>query len=391
MIMRVFRRLLAGFVGLVRRDRMARDVDEELRAYFEASIEEKMRGGMPVDDARRAARLELGSAAAIKDSVMDVGWESVVESTWLDLRYGVRGLIKAPGFTATVVLTLALAIGATTAIFSLLDAVLLKSLPVRDPERLVLVGGSQYPVFQAFQQTGVFVDLLATSGVTSLDSDLGDGQRQRAAVSLVSGSYFSTLGVPAVIGRTLSRDDDRVPGQHPVAVVSHRYWQERLGRDPNVAGRTIRISATPITIVGVAPSGFFGEEVGVAPDLWIPLTMWGSVVPGPEPAAESRDRLAAIDWPGTTRRARLRSSPQAHGDLQAGPDRCFRTCRIRRPAARHRRRHRLASTGGEGTVGGADRVRPPAGAADGRGRSRPADRLRQHRESAARAVGGTAP
>jgi predicted permease len=280
MIMRAFRRLLAGFVGLVRRDRMARDVDEELRAYFDASIEEKMRGGMPVDDARRAARLELGSAAAIKDSVMEVGWESVVESTWLDLRYGVRGLIKAPGFTATVVLTLALAIGATTAIFSLLDAVLLKSLPVRDPERLVLVGGSQYPVFQAFQQTGVFVDLLATSGVTSLDSDLGDGQRQRAAVSLVSGSYFSTLGVPAVIGRTLSRDDDRVPGQHPVAVVSHRYWQERLGRDPNVAGRTIRISATPITIVGVAPSGFFGEEVGVAPDLWMPLTMWGSVVPG---------------------------------------------------------------------------------------------------------------
>src|SRR5215217_5202408 len=258
-IMRTLRRLIGGFAGLWRRDRLAHEIDDELRAYVEASVDEKMRAGMSTEQARRAVRLELGSVAAVKDGVLDVGWESVAESTWLDLRYGVRGLIKSPGFSATVITTLALAIGATTAIFSLLDAVLLKSLPVKAPEQLVSVGGSQYPVFLAFQQqTDVFVDLLASSGVTSLDADPGDGQRQRAAVSLVSGSYFSTLGVPAAIGRTFGREDDRIAGQHPVAVASHRYWQEHLGGDPHVAGRTVRISGTPITVIGVAPPGFFG-------------------------------------------------------------------------------------------------------------------------------------
>lgn len=280
-MMRPLRRVIGGVVGWWRRDRLAHELDAELQAYVEASIDENMRAGMSLEEARRATQLELGSAAAVKDRVYDVGWESVVESAWLDFRYGVRGLIKSRGFTLTVVATLALAIGATTAIFSLLDAVLLKSLPVREPEQLVLVGGAQYPVFQAFQrQTDVFVALLATSGVTPLDSDVGDGQRQRAAVSLVSGSYFPTLGVPAALGRTFGHEDDRAAGRHAVAVASHRFWQDRLGRDPNVIGRVIRISSTPITIVGVAPAGFFGDEVGVAPELWMPLTMWGSVVPG---------------------------------------------------------------------------------------------------------------
>ena len=236
---------------------------------------------MTSEAATRAARLKLGSAESVKDSVRDVGWESTVESVWQDVRYALRSLRKSPGFTAATTLTLALGIGATTAIFSLLDAVILKSLPVRNPEELVLVGGPQYPVFQAFRQhTDIFIDLCATSGVTPLDLEVETGVRERAAVSLVSGSYFSTLGIQAAKGRLFDVQDDRGMGEPPVAVASYGYWQRRLGGDAADRDRVVRISGTPVTIVGVAPPGFFGEQVGVAPDLWVPLTQWGQLVPG---------------------------------------------------------------------------------------------------------------
>ena len=231
-VTRMVRRTIAGFAGLWRRDRLAAELDAELGAYFESAVDEHLRAGLSREDAIRAARRELGSTAAVRDRVHDVGWESVAESVWLDARYGARGLVRAPGFTTTVILTLSLAIGVTTAIFSLLDAILLKPLPVRDPDRLVLVGGPQYPVFEAFRQrTDIFVDLLATSGVTPLDVDAGDGRRERTGVSLVSGSYFSTLGVEAALGRTFTREEDRIPGAHPIAVASFGYWQRHLAGD----------------------------------------------------------------------------------------------------------------------------------------------------------------
>ena len=130
------------------------------------------------------------------------------------------------------------------------------------------------------QHTNIFTDLFATSGVTSLDVEVENGVRERTDLSLVSGGYFSTLGVKAAIGRTFTADDDRTPGAHPIAVASYGYWQRRFGRDATVLNRVVRISGTPITIVGVAPPGFFGEQVGAAPELWIPLTMWAQIVPG---------------------------------------------------------------------------------------------------------------
>ena len=164
-----------------------------------------MRAGMLRGEATRAARLEVGSMEAVKDRVRDAGWESAVESVWQDVRYAVRGLRRSPGFAIVAVSTLALGIGATTAIFSLLDTVMLRFLPVKDPESLVLVGGSQYPVFQAYQaHTNIFTDLFATSGVTSLDVEVENGVRERTDLSLVSGGYFSTLGVQAAIGRTFT-------------------------------------------------------------------------------------------------------------------------------------------------------------------------------------------
>jgi predicted permease len=280
--MGLFTRVIGGFRGLLWKTRAENELDAELREFLEAGIGQKMRTGMSRAEAVRAARMELGSVEAVKDRVRDAGWESVFESICRDVRYAVRTLRRSPGFTAVSVLTLALGIGATTAIFSLLDAVLLKSLPVRDPDELVLVqSGGQYPVFQAFrQQTGIFVDLFASGGVTPLDVEIQNGPREPTDVSLVSGSYFSTLGTQAALGRTFTINDDITPGDHPVAVASYGYWQRRFGRGTAILNQVVRISGTPITIIGVAPAGFFGEQVGAAPDLWVPLTMWGKVVPG---------------------------------------------------------------------------------------------------------------
>jgi predicted permease len=274
-------RIIGGFRGLFERTRIEQELDDELRAFLEAGIEQKMRAGMGRAEAMRAARLELGSAAAVKDRVRDAGWESLVESFWRDVRYAVRMLRKSPGFTAAAVLTLALGIGATTAIFGLMDAVLLKPLPVRNPDELTTIRPLHYQAFQAFQRhTEIFAGLCGTSGVTPLDAEIRNGPPERADVSLVSGGYFSVLGVSAAIGRTFTVADDRIPGAHPIAVASYGYWERRFGRDAAILNSVVRISGQPITIVGVAQPGFFGEQVGAAPDLWVPLTMWGQLVPG---------------------------------------------------------------------------------------------------------------
>jgi predicted permease len=210
-----------------------------------------------------------------------------------DIRYGIRMLPKKPGFTAVAALSLALGIGANTAIFSLLDAVLIKTLPVERPEQLVLFGKGEsmgmtsgfpdeswdlfsYPFYRQVQQrTDVF------SGVASLLSipwnvhgfvNAG-GDIEQMQVQLVSGSYFPVLGVNAGLGRVLTEADDQTPGAHPVAVVSYAWWQQRLAGDPSAVGKTITIDNVAYTIVGVAPREFFGTTVGSSPDLWVPLAM----------------------------------------------------------------------------------------------------------------------
>jgi len=213
-----------------------------------------------------------------------------------DIRYGLRVLLKKPGFTLIAVLSLALGIGANTAIFSLTDAVLIKTLPVRQPEQLVLFGNGRdigvklglpnssfdlfsYPFYRQVQQrTDVF------SGVASLlsmqwnmhgfvNSNGSGNEIEQMKVQLVSGTYFPVLGVNAGLGRLFMDADDQTQGGHPVAVVSYAWWQQRLGGDPAAVGKTITIDNIAYTIVGVAPKEFFGTSVGSAPDLWIPLAM----------------------------------------------------------------------------------------------------------------------
>ena len=210
-----------------------------------------------------------------------------------DVRYGIRMLLKKPGFTLVAVLSLALGIGANTAIFSLLDAVLIKTLPVQEPQQLVLFGKGldqgasigppignvdlfSYPFYRQVQQrTDMFsgvASLLSMTwpvhGFVNSSSDI-----EQLEVQLVSGSYFPVLGVNAGLGRVLTEADDQNQGGHPVAVVSYAWWQHRLGGDPAVIGRTLKIDDITYNIVGVAPKEFFGTTVGSAPDLWIPLSM----------------------------------------------------------------------------------------------------------------------
>jgi hypothetical protein len=202
-----------------------------------------------------------------------------------DFRYALRTLLKAPAFTIVVVLTLALGIGANTAIFSLTDQVLLRMLPVKAPERLVLFDGPgpfrgrsfnsptfSYPMYRDFRDQNTVFDGVIARFPAPLTL-LTNGQAERVNGELVSGNYFEVLGVRAHIGRTLTADDDRTPGGHPVAVLSHSYWMRRFAGDPTVLNRTVSLNGLPMTIVGVAPAGFFGIAVGESPDVMVPVMM----------------------------------------------------------------------------------------------------------------------
>jgi predicted permease len=217
-----------------------------------------------------------------------------------DLGYALRKLRKSPGFAAVAVITLALGIGANTAIFSLLNAVLLRNLPVKEPQQLMLFGkgtwrGSvndmpnrswqlfSYPFFREFRRKNeVFSDVAAIDSILFATHGrvAGGANLEKVNAELVSGTYFNVLGVRPILGRVLTDADDQAPGGHPIAVASYSWWQRRLGKDPAVVGKTVSIASTVYTIIGVAAPEFFGVTVGQSPDLWIPLAMEKEISPG---------------------------------------------------------------------------------------------------------------
>jgi predicted permease len=261
--------------------RQARDADlaRELRDHLDLEAEEQRAAGLAPKEAAYAAHRALGNALNIEEDVRGAWGGQWLETFVQDMRCGLRQLRHNPGFATVVVLTLALGIGANTAIFSLLDTVLLKTLPVQQPEQLFFLdnvgargpnGGPPYPCFERFRdETHGFSGMAAFSGDVSKLSI--DGRFEQALVQYASDTYFEVLGVKPVLGRLLAPGDERL--NPPGAVISYAYWQRRFGRSPEVLGKAIQLETRALTIIGVTPPEFFGLQVGHPVDITVPISL----------------------------------------------------------------------------------------------------------------------
>src|SRR5262245_25015771 len=276
--------------GLFLKRKLERDLEDEIRSHLDMQIEDNLRLGMSPEEARYEALRKFGGVEQVKESYRDRSSLSFVDSTLQDLRYGLRMLWKDKGFTAIAVLSLALGIGANTAIFSLVDTVMIKTLPVKNPEQLVVLERGDVPpgpmrtLSRAFYEQAL-AQRETLAGVCTFDMTLRvnvalDGQAEVAKAQRVTGGFFAVLGVNALLGRNITEEDDKVPGAHPVVVISHRYWRRRFASDPAIIGKSISLNGHPFTIIGVMPPEFFGAVVGEAPDLWAPMMMSEQISPG---------------------------------------------------------------------------------------------------------------
>ena len=283
-----------------RRAQLDRDLDAEMSAHLDLAIEENLQRGLSPAEARRQALLRFGGPQQAKEKHREARSLPFLDTLLQDLRFAFRMLRKSPGFTAVAILTLALGIGANTAIFSLINAALLRSLPVRDPQRLVVFQWAahnspntkgyysymscpanasgehgcsfSYPMFHQFQALqDAFSSVVALGGDVGLNLR-GNGPASFAHGEIISGEFFDTLGVGAAVGRTLSPSDD-TPGAPPVVVLAYGYWQRAFGGDPSVAGKTILLNNIPVTIVGVAAKEFPGLDPARARQIWLPLSL----------------------------------------------------------------------------------------------------------------------
>ena len=274
------RSLLRRLWYMLRTQRAHADLNEELAFHEEMKARELQDEGLEPDSARRAARRALGNTSLAHDHVTDVWVPNWLQGSTQDFRLGLRTLAATPIVTVAAIVSLALGIGANTAIFSLINGLLLRQLPVRDPARLVLLTDGkrdywQYTVFRQLQsRPDLFDGTLAWAGTRF---DLANrGESQFVNGIWVSGSYFDVLGVPPLLGRTFGESDDAAGGGQngPVAVISYDFWQRHFAGGLDVIGRGLTLDRVAFTIVGVAPRGFFGTDVGHAFDVAVPLSAW---------------------------------------------------------------------------------------------------------------------
>jgi predicted permease len=275
------------------RKKLEDGLDRELRYHLDRRVNDLERSGLSTAEARRQAVLELGGIAQIQEHVRDIWLTRWLRDFIHDLRFSVRSCLKTPSFTITAVLSLMLGIGATTAIYSLVDQVLLHALPVRQPEQLVLIDwdGDQvgnffgswnlmsYPICRDLDQQKQFFEGVFCRALTTVDLSTG-GEYRPTAAEIVSGNYFPVLGVGPALGQVITNDDDRTPNANPVAVVSYEFWKLQLGGAPDVVGRKVLVNRHPLTIIGVAAATFRGIDVGEVPSLWIPASMSAQAIPG---------------------------------------------------------------------------------------------------------------
>jgi len=278
--MRWFHKLPLRFRSLFRRGSVEQELNDELRFHLERTIEAKVATGMPAEEARYAALRELGGVEQIKEECRDMRRTNRLEDLIRDLRYGLRVLVKSPGFTVVAVLTLALGIGANTAVFTLLDAILFRLLPVRKAEQLYQVrrlspdvperlsGDFTNPLWENLRARQDVFSGLAAWGNTDFNLARG-GAVERAEGIWVSGDYFATLGVRPALGHLINPTDD-YRGCPAIAVLSYSFWQSRYAGAPSVVGTTITLDSHPFEVVGVAQPGFYGMDVGLKFDVAAP-------------------------------------------------------------------------------------------------------------------------
>ena len=280
----MWRALVAGLRRLLGRSTADRDFADEARHYQEQSAEEYRRAGLSPEAAARAARVEFGSVATVRDHVRGSGWEATLESIWRDVVHGARALRRSPGFTSGAVMVLALSIGVNTAVFSIINAVLFRPLPVRAPSELAFVYPDRNVLVVAYEEmtswrqaTEIFSDVASVSGDSA---QLGLGlDKTRMEGESVSTNYFELLGLSASKGRVLSPTIDEAADAAPVVVISNRVWRRKFDADPDIIGRVIRLGVSQradtgwrYTIVGVMPPEFTGVvSPWQATDFWVPV------------------------------------------------------------------------------------------------------------------------
>jgi putative ABC transport system permease protein len=260
---------------LLNREAVEEELDEELRLHLEMQAEAYVRQGMTPEAARRRAVLDFGGVEGHREAARDARGLRWLEETFSDLRLALRSLARTPGFTVVAVATLALGIGANTTIFSAANAFVLRPADAVDPGRLLRIHRTEhsplpYDEFRYVREharsfTGLFAERNVTVALNA------PGGNERVVGEMVSGDFFTLLGVGASVGRVFTAAEDSVAGAHPVAVLSHRYWSRRFGGDRSVVGRPIRLNGRAYEVVGVAREGFSGPFVGMSPELWVPM------------------------------------------------------------------------------------------------------------------------
>jgi putative ABC transport system permease protein len=276
----MFTRLRSFVMACLRRDRFEAGMDDELQFHIDAYAGDLMRSGIPRAEAVRRARLQLGAVETIKEECRQTRGLRLLDEVRQDLRYTVRMMAKTPVFTAAAILSLALGIGANTAILSLMDAVLFRTLPIENPGQLYFLAhspgpnistSSNYPLFERYRTAPVFSGVTAYQGRT-FRVRTTDGL-ERMAGQFVSGNYHKVLGARMLLGWGFSSDPDRRPGASLSAVISHDYWNTRYGRDPDVIGKTLTIGNRTVSIVGVTAAGFHGLSPGGRVDITLPMAV----------------------------------------------------------------------------------------------------------------------
>jgi putative ABC transport system permease protein len=278
--MPVFSRVRSLVLNLFHRDRVERELDDEVRAHLAMLIDERVADGLSPEQARRAALIEFGGINQVKEQVRDVRPGAMIEQLWRDGRYALRMMRKNPGFSAIVVITLALGIGVNTAIFSLVDGILLRPLPYDHSDRLVRMVQSQRQLgldawnlsqgsFAALRDNTHSLEAVAAYS-TSGANLTGDGDPERVSISTVSADFFKVFGLPPFLGRAFRAGED-TPGNNGVCILSFGFWQRRFGGDPGAIGRSLNLNGAATEVIGVMPSGFSFPRPEI--EIWSPLAL----------------------------------------------------------------------------------------------------------------------